>query len=100
MNSAGVSKIVLVSSVPYSDHHEALLLSLIERKIDLFCAAGRDCENWELALDLLLTDPDRNFNHEITTTSHPGEAIEDVLNLAERWHVQGSQAVELIEVYA
>ncbi|WP_420008673.1 hypothetical protein [Xanthomonas sacchari] len=98
MNSADASKVVLVSFVPYSAHHEALLLSLIERKINLFCAAGKDCENWELALDLLLTDPDRNFNHDITTTSHPGEAVEDVLNLAELWHVQGSQAVELIDV--
>ena len=100
MNSAGALKVVLVSSVPYSAHHEPLLLGLIDRKIDLFCATGTDCENWELALDLLLTDPERNFTHDITTTSHPDEPLEDVLNLAELWYVEGSQAVELIDVSA
>ncbi|WP_254460006.1 hypothetical protein [Xanthomonas sacchari] len=93
-------KVVLVSSVPYSAHHESLLLSLIGRKINLFCATGTDCENWEFVFDLLLTDPDRNFSHDITTTSHPNEPIDDVVNFAKIWHVEGSQAVELIEVFS
>lgn len=98
MNSAGALKIVLISSVPYSAQHKPLLLDLIQRKIKLFCATGTECENWELAFDLLLTDPDSNFTHDITTTSHPDEPIENVLNLAELWHVEGSQAVEIIKV--
>lgn len=100
MNSSSALKVVLLSSVPYSSRYEPLLLGLIQRQIVLFCAVGVDCENWELALDHLLTDPDRNFTHEITTTSHLDEPIDDVLNLANVWYVEGSPAVELIEVAA
>ena len=100
VNSSVALKIVLVSFVPYSSRYEPLLLDLIHRRIELFCAAGVDCENWELALDLLLTDPERNFVQEITTTSHPDELLDDVFNLATVWYVEGSPAVEIIEVGA
>lgn len=83
MPSSCAKKIVLIASQPYSSRHEPLLLSLIERPIELFCAAGVDCGNWETAVDLLLTEPDRHFTHHITTTSHPDEPLADVLNMAD-----------------
>ena len=98
MTHPRASKIVLVSSVPYSVQHEPLLLDLIRRPIVLFCAVGVDCEEWELAFDLLLTDPDRQFTHEITTTSHPDEPLDDVLNLADVWFVEGGSDVEIVRV--
>jgi hypothetical protein len=100
MGLSSALKVVLASSVPYSSGHEPLLLGLIERKIVLFCAAGVDCENWELAFDLLLTDPDRSFTHYVTTTSHPDETLEDVMNFASMWYVEGNSAVEFMEVLA
>jgi hypothetical protein len=66
--------------------------------VELFCATGVDSENWELAVDLLLTDPDRNFTHHITNTSHSSEPREDVLNLASLWFVEGGSEVEVIEI--
>jgi len=97
MSPSHAKKVVLVASQPYSTKHEPLLLTLIERRIELFCAAGIDYENWETAFDLLLTDPDRHFSHHITTTSHPGEPLDDVLNLANVWSVEEGSEVEIIE---
>ena len=98
MSSSSPKKVVLVATEPYSSRHEPLLLALIERHIELFCAAGIDCGNWETAMDLLLTDPERAINHHITTTSHPDEPLDDVLNMAELWSVEGRTDVEVIRV--
>jgi hypothetical protein len=98
MQQPSKKKVVLMASQPYSAMHESLLIALIERQIELFCAAGTDCENWETAFDLLLTDPDRGYTHHITTTSHPDESLEDVLNLANFWIVEGGSEVEVLNV--
>jgi hypothetical protein len=99
MASSHAKKVVLIASQPYSAQlHEPLLLSLLERRIVLFSATGVDCENWETAFDLLLTDPDRHFTHHVTTTSHPDEPIADVINMADLWFVEGGSEVEVLEV--
>jgi hypothetical protein len=90
--------VVLMASQPYSATHEPLLIALIERQIELFCAVGTDCENWETAFDLLLTDPARGYTHHITTTSHPDEPLEDVLNMASFWIGEGGSKVEILDV--
>jgi hypothetical protein len=46
-------KIVLVSKSGYSPAHDALLCSLIDRKIELFCTVGKDCRKWEDVMDVL-----------------------------------------------
>ena len=98
MPSLDSKKVVLVATTPYTPGFEPLLLGLIERHIELFCATGIDCENWETAMDLLLTDPDRAFTHHITTTSHPGEPLDDVLNMADLWSTECGSDVEVIRV--
>ena len=98
MSSPEAKKVVLVASHPYSPQYEPLLLSLLERRIELFCAVGVDCENWETAVDLLLTDPDRKFTHHVTTTSHPDEPLADVISMADLWFIEGGSAVEVLEV--
>jgi hypothetical protein len=98
MKQSLAKKVVLIASQVYSPQHEPLLLSLIERPIELFCAAGIDCENWETAVDLLLTDRDRDFTHHITTTSHPDEPLADVINLAKVWVTEDESEIEILEV--
>ena len=51
-------KVVLVSSRQYSSESDDVLLrELIEAKIELFCAVGRDAERWEDAMDWLCIGP-------------------------------------------
>lgn len=80
--------------------HEVLLNSLYKRKIELFCAWGKHCEQWDLAMDLFLTDPVRfDKSHHIVTTCHANEAFEDVLNMAKWWPVKnGNNEVEVIKL--
>lgn len=98
MPSLDSKKVVLVATTPYTPDFEPLLLALIERQIELFYATGVDCGNWETAMDLLLTDPDRAYTHHITTTSHPDEPFDDVLNMADLWSIDGGSDVEVIRV--
>lgn len=83
---------------PYVESDAPLLLGLIERPIALFCAAGVDCTGWEDAFDWMLTDPRTTDSPHVSTTSHPEEALADVLEFARTWPVEGVNDVELIEV--
>jgi hypothetical protein len=91
-------KVVVFTTQPYSVEYEPLLLSLIDRKIELCCFAGVDSGNWETALDMLLVDPSRGFTHRIATTSHRDEPFEDVLNMAHLWFVEGGSEVEVLRI--
>ena len=92
-------RVVLVSRRGYDSSHEALLSSLIDRPIELFCAVGKDCELWEEAMDELVVGPDGAGPRHVTTTSHPGESVEQVVEFASQWRLDdGPSDVELIEV--
>ena len=93
-------KVIIVTDKEYSLQYEPVLKELFEREIVLFCAWGRHCEQWELGMDLFVTDPVRcDEEHHVTTTSHPDESFEDVMNMAECWHVEdGVNEVEVIKL--
>ena len=93
-------KVVLITDEEYSEAYEYLLADLFSREIVLFCAFGKYCSEWELAMDLFITDPTRAVNeHHITTTSHEDEPLEEVLNLAKVWFIEnGSNEVEIIRL--
>ncbi|MCC6670903.1 MAG: hypothetical protein IT458_07575 [Planctomycetes bacterium] len=92
-------KVVLVSKHGYRSSHDSLLLSLIERRIELFCAVGQDCELWEEIMDELVVGPKGACPWHVTTTSHPGESVEQVVEFASLWHLDaGPPDVEIIEV--
>jgi hypothetical protein len=92
-------KVVLLASRPYIASDAPVLLALIERPVALFCAAGVGCIGWEDAFDWLLSDVAAQEVPHISTTSHPGEALAEVLAFAQTWPVEGSNDVELIEVH-
>ena len=52
-------KVILATNRRYSYHYAPLLEELLNRRIELFCAWGAHCVEWESAMDLLVTDPDR-----------------------------------------
>ena len=91
-------KIVLVSRNGYDQKHDGLLQSLIDRRVVLFCAVGQDCERWEEAMDELVVGPNGDGDRLVTTTSHPGESVAEVIEFATQWHLDESSDVEIIEV--
>ncbi len=92
------SKVVLVSRSGYDRSHDGLLQSLIERRIILFCAVGRDCRTWEDVMDELCVGLIGDGTWYVVTTSHPDESIEEVVAFAEQWHLDQPSSVEIIEV--
>jgi hypothetical protein len=42
-----MNKVVLVSESGYSDKHDKLLESFLDREYELFCVVGKDCELWD-----------------------------------------------------
>ena len=94
------NKVVLVSHSGYSEEHNALLQELIENKIELFCAVGVDCEDWEDAMDCICVELDANGiipGAFCTTTSHPNESVDDAIQFAENWS-QGANELKIIEI--
>jgi hypothetical protein len=89
-------KVVLVSISGYlPERDDALLSKLVARKIDLFCAVGRDATKWEDALDWLsICEGD----HVIVTTSHPDESVEEVIAFAEIFHTDPPHEIEVLYV--
>lgn len=94
------SKVIISTDKEYSEEYEYILQDLFNRKIELFCAWGKYCGQWETAMDIFVTDPDRyNENNHITTTSHCDEPLEDVINMAELWSTKnGDCRVEKIKL--
>ena len=96
MNSA--PKVVLVSKSGYSAQHDHLLLSLIDRRIKLFCVVGRDCQLWEEVMDELVVGPTGEGDLDLTTTSHTDESVEEVIAFAESWNLDERSGVQVIEI--
>ncbi len=74
------------------------MVSLIERKIELYCAVGTDCEKWEEALDWLCIRDDGEENVFIVTTSHPNETFEEVKIFANQWESKNNNDVEIVKI--
>ena len=91
-------KVVLVSRSGYESSHDAMLQSLIDRRIELFCAVGEDCELWEEIMDELVVGPDGKGKWTVTTTSHPGESVAEVIEFASQFILDEPSEVEVIEV--
>ena len=100
MSIMEAKKIIIKTDEPYTENHKTLLEHLYSRKVELFCAWGKHCSEWEDAMDDIINDFKRlDDKHHITTTSHIHESFNDVLNMAEIWSVEGSNKnVEIIEL--
>lgn len=60
---------------------------------------GEDCELWEQIMDELVVGPEGKYPWHVTTTSHPGETVEEVVEFASQFHLDaGPPGVEIIEV--
>ncbi len=97
-SNLNAKKVILATDEKYGPVHDELLKGLIERKIDLFCAVGKDCEKWEEALDWLCIGENGEEIGFVTTTSHPNESLEEVKAFAREWKTKGSNDIEVIKI--
>ena len=90
-------KVVLVSDVGYSMKPEYLLPALLDAGCELFCVVGIDCEFWEEAVHEVAVGGGIN-PRDITTTSHPRETEDDVIEFAEVFSISGASGMHVIRI--
>jgi len=92
-------KVVLVSTNGYlASRDDALLQELLDSRIELFCAVGKDAHQWEDALDWLCISPSGEDKHFIITTAHTDETVEEVIAFAEQFSTSTAGQVEVLYV--
>jgi len=91
-------KVILSTNKKYSSEYNDLLASLIERKIELFCAVGEDCVNWEEALDSACFNEKGEEIGFVVTTSHPNETLKEVKEFAKQWSSEGNSEMQIIKI--
>jgi hypothetical protein len=93
-------KVVLFSKNGYAEKYDALLNRLIDEKVLLFCAVGKDCELWHDIMDELYVGFGDERDFLMITTWHNDENLEEVIEFAKNWNVEGidNESVEIIEI--
>lgn len=92
-----MNKVVLVSENGYSVEHDSLLESFLDQGYELFCAVGKDCELWEEIMDEIAVGNGENVRY-ITTTSHPDESVNHVVEFAKHFTTSSESEVEIVRI--
>ena len=92
-----MNKVVLVSENGYSDEHDKLLESFLDQNFELFCAVGKDCELWEEMMDEIAAGNGENVRY-ITTTSHPDESENEVVEFAHNFTTSSESEVKIVRI--
>lgn len=95
-----IKKIVLNSISGYDRKHDALLQNLIDEKVLLFCAVGKDYELWHDIMDELFVGNGEERDFFMITTLHYDETLNEVIEFAKNYKIDGieNEKVEIIEI--
>ncbi len=91
------TKVVLISESGYSKEHDELLVSFLDQGYELFCVVGKQCERWEEIMDEIAVGNGTNSRY-ITTTSHPDETEEEVIEFANNFYTKIASGVEIVRI--
>jgi flavodoxin len=91
------SKVVLISESGYSKEHDELLISYLDQGYELFCVVGKQCELWEEIMDEIAVGNGTNSRY-ITTTSHPDETEEEVIEFAKSFGTNITTGVVVVRI--
>jgi len=94
-------KVILHSISRYDEQHDFFLKRLIDEKILLFCTVGKDCELFHDIMDeLIVGDGTTELDFDMITTWHPNETIEEVIEFAKNFDIEGinNEEIQVIEV--
>jgi hypothetical protein len=88
----------IVLALPLSD--EALLPDLVEKWIangvSLIAIVGEECERIEDEIDWLIVGDGSDEGRFITTSSHPGERLEEAIEFATAWRINADGPTEVV----
>jgi len=94
-------RVILNSKTDYSAQHDQLLNDLIEAKVLLFCAVGKDCEMWHDIMDEILVGDGIDRDFFMVTTWHQDETLEEVIEFAKFFPLDDcvdDENVQVIEI--
>ena len=94
-------KVILIAESGDVSGRDRLLHELFDDRIELFCAVGKDAQEWEDAMDWIcvMADVDGGIDHLVLTTSHENDPLDDVIQLARQISVpSGETEIEFIRV--
>ena len=90
----------IVLALPISD--EAALATFVEqciaRNVSLIAVHGEGCEQIEDEIDWLIVGDGTDDSRFITTSSHPGETLEEALEFAKAWWVNADGPTEVVRL--
>jgi hypothetical protein len=90
----------VVLALPISD--EARLADFVEqcvaRNVSLIAIHGEGCERIEDEIDALVVGDGTDDSRFITTSSHPGETLEEALEFATVWWVNADGPTEVVRL--
>jgi predicted CopG family antitoxin len=92
-------KYLVISKTGHTSSMSELIQKLIEHRPRLIAFYGKDCSLLEDICDEEIVGDGREPLLEITTTSHPDETLENVINLVELWDIKEiGKIFELVEL--
>ncbi len=81
---------------------EAKLAEFVEqcvaRKVSLIAVHGEGCERVEDEIDWLIVGDGTDDSRFITTSSHPGETLEEAVEFAAAWWVNADGPTEVVRL--
>lgn len=90
----------IVLALPLSDR--AMLAPFVEqciaRNVSLIAVQGEGCERVEDEIDWLIIGDGTDERRFITTSSHPGETLEEVVEFAAAWSVSANDPTEVVRL--
>ena len=90
----------IVLELPISD--EALLAAFVEeclaRNVSLIAVRGEGCERIEDEIDGLIVGDGSDDSRFITTSSHPGETLDQVIEFATVWWINADGPTEVVRI--
>lgn len=94
------AKKIVLSKTGYSQKHDALLHRLIDEKILLFCAVGKDCELWHDIMNELFLGYGEERDFFMLTSRHNDETLNEVVQFAEMIEIKGigNEKIKIIEI--
>lgn len=95
-----VKRIILFSQNSYDEKYDSVLEKLIDEKILLFCAVGKDCELWHDVMDEIFVSDGKERDFFMITTWHTDETLDEVIEFAKDFYIEGieNEKIKIIEV--
>jgi hypothetical protein len=77
---------------------DRLVEEMLKDGVALVAVAGEDCENVEEIIDELVVGDGSDPARFLTTSSHPGEALAEVVEFAKNWVIESEGEVRVVEL--